>query len=163
MEETAVEKEIKKERKEMEKNPTIYDLLKLEHKDVKNLFKQIIDKESFQENTYDQIKKALTMHMEGEERLFYPRLQNAPETRMTTLEAIEEHDVGKKVLSDIDNTTDNDDKLAKLKVLSDTISHHVDEEEGELFKKAKKVLSSYDEHELARLFMTEKLNKIPSV
>ena len=162
MEETAVEKEIKKERKEMEKNPSIYDLLKLEHKDVKNLFKQILGKDSFQENIYGQIRKALTFHMDGEEKFVYPRLQNAPATKVATLEALEEHDVAKKVMADIDDSPDADTKLAKLKVLSDTINKHIDEEEGNLFKKSKKVLSSFDEHDLARQFMTDKMNKIPA-
>ncbi|MCW4000044.1 MAG: hemerythrin domain-containing protein [Candidatus Bathyarchaeota archaeon] len=163
MEETAIEKEIKKERKEMEKNPTIYDLLKLEHKDVKNLFKQIVDEESFQGNVYEQIRKALMMHMEGEEKLIYPRLQNAQETRSATLEAFEEHDLARKVMSDIDESSDEETKLAKVKVLSETISHHIEEEEGELFKKSKKVLSSFDEHDLAKQFMAEKMNKLPAL
>ncbi|MGE5533640.1 MAG: hypothetical protein ACM3UN_04760 [Bacillota bacterium] len=82
---------------------------------------------------------------------------------MVTLEAYEEHDVGRKIVNDIDDSTDNEVKLAKIKVLSEAINQHVEEEEGELFRKAKKVLSSEDEHEIGRLFMNEKMEKTPKM
>lgn len=147
----------------MKKNATIYDLLKRDHKDVKKLFKQILDEERYQDNIYLEIKNALSVHIAGEEKVFYPRLENNAETRLVTLEAYEEHDVGRKVVNDIDNSTDNEVKLAKIKVLSEAINQHVEEEEGELFRKAKKVLSIEDEHEIGRLFMNEKMEKTPKM
>lgn len=160
MEQTELQKEMEKEREKLKDNATIYDLLKLEHKDVKKLFKQIVENESYQETVYSQIKKALTLHMEGEEKLLYPRLENDEESRLITLESYEEHDVAKKVMTDIDDATDDDAKVAKVKVLSDVVDHHVEEEEDELFKKAKKILSSDDEHEIAKKFIDEKMAKM---
>lgn len=158
--ETELEKEMEKEKQKLKDNATIYDLLKLEHKDVKKLFKQIVETESYQENVYSQIKKALTLHMEGEEKLLYPRLENDEETRSSILEAYEEHDVAKKVINDVEDSSDEDTKVAKVKVLSDVVDHHVEEEEGELFKKARKVLSTDDEREIAKKFMDEKMAKM---
>lgn len=40
------------EQSDMKKNATIYDLLKQDHKDVKKLFKQILDEERYQDNIY---------------------------------------------------------------------------------------------------------------
>lgn len=141
-------------------SPSIYDLLKQDHKDVKKLFKQIVESERYDANIYSQIRKALQVHMTGEEKLFYPRLENNEETRQITLEAYEEHDVGKQIMNDIDmsNKTEDDRLFAKVKVLSETIDMHVKEEEDELFKKAKKVLSHDDEHEIGRLFEQEKMS-----
>lgn len=161
MEDSALQQEMKKEQEELRKNANIYDILKLEHKDVKKLFKEIVDNERYQENIYSQIKMALRLHMEGEEKLLYPKLENNEETRSMILESYEEHDVGKKVIEDIDSSSDEDVKLARVKVLSEVIDHHVEEEEGELFKKARKVLSSEEEHEIARQFMNEKMAKMP--
>ena len=141
-------------------NMTIYDLLKQDHKDVKKLFKQIVDENRYQDNIYMQIKKALEVHMAGEEKLLYPRLENNAETRQRVLESYEEHDIGKKVINDIDSSAADDAKLAKVKVLSEAIDQHIKQEEGDLFKKAKKVLSSDDEHEIAALFETEKMAKM---
>jgi len=157
-----LQEEMKKEREMIEKNANIYDILKQEHKDVKKLFKQIIDEERFNDSVYMQIKNALQLHMSGEEKLLYPRLENSEETRQLTLESYEEHEVGKKVMNDIDNSSDNDTRLAKVKVLSEAIDMHVEEEESDLFKKARKVLSSEDEHAIARQFMNEKIQNTPS-
>ncbi|MCL5876512.1 MAG: hemerythrin domain-containing protein [Candidatus Bathyarchaeota archaeon] len=161
MESPVLQDELRREQEKLRDNATIYDILKLEHKDVKRLFKQIIDEERYQDNIYNQIRTALQIHMAGEEKLLYPRLENNEETRLLTLESYEEHEVSKKVMNDIDDTNDNEAKLAKIKVLSETIDMHVEEEEGELFKKAKRVLSDEDEREIARQFMSEKMNKLP--
>ena len=95
-----------------------------------------------------QIKNALEVHMAGEEKLLYPRLENNEETRVIALESYEEHDLSKKVMMDID-THQADWMYAKVKVLSEAIDMHVKAEEDQLFKKAKKVLSDDDEQEIA--------------
>jgi hemerythrin superfamily protein len=138
----------------------IYDLLKQDHKDVKKLFKQIVDSERYDANTYAQIKKALQVHMAGEEKLFYPKLENNSETRTLVLESYEEHDLGKQIMNDIDMSDKNEEDrmFAKVKVLSEAIEMHVKEEEDDLFKKAKHVLSRDEEHEIGRLFELEKMN-----
>ena len=154
---------MRKEQEKLRDNATIYDILKIEHKDVKRLFKQIVDEERFQENVYNQIKMALQLHMAGEEKLLYPRLENNAESRTIALESYEEHDLGRKIISDIDNTSDIDAKYAKLKVLSEAIDMHVKEEEDELFKKAKRVLSDEDERTIAKDFMDEKMAAMPKM
>jgi hemerythrin-like domain-containing protein len=153
-----MQEEIRKEQDKIRDNATIYDILKLEHKDVKKLFKQIVDEERFQENIYNQIKTALQLHMAGEEKLLYPRLENNAESKTITLESYEEHDVGRKIIQDIDDTSDTDAKFAKIKVLSEVIDMHVEEEEDELFKKAKRVLSDEDERMIAKEFLDEKVS-----
>jgi iron-sulfur cluster repair protein YtfE (RIC family) len=158
-----MQEEMRKEQEKIRDNASIYDILKMEHKDVRKLFKQIVDDQRYQDDIYMQIKNALTLHMAGEEKLFYPRLENNAETRTLTLESYEEHVLGKKVINDIDNTTDMDAKYAKVKVLSDAIDMHIKEEEDDLFKKAKKVLSDNDEKEIARQFMNEKMEKMPKM
>ena len=148
-----------KKRSSGKEGPNIYDLLKQDHKDVKKLFKQIVDSEKYNDNIYMQIKKTLQVHMAGEEKLLYPRLENNDETRQITLEAYEEHDVGKQIINDIDmsDKSEDDRMFAKVKVLSEAIDMHVKEEEEELFKKAKRVLSHDDEHEIGRLFEENKM------
>jgi hemerythrin-like domain-containing protein len=158
-----LQEEMRKEQDKLRDNATIYDILKIEHRDVKKLFKQIVDEERFQENIYSQIKTALQLHMAGEEKLLYPRLENNAETRVITLESFEEHDLGKKLINDIDSSTDMDEKFAKLKVLSEAINMHVKEEEDELFKKAKRVLNDEDERVIAQDFMKEKMANMPKM
>ncbi len=158
-----MQEEMRKEQDKLKDNATIYDILKIEHKDVKKLFKQIIDEERFQENVYSQIKMALQMHFAGEEKLLYPRLENNAETRVLALESYEEHDLGKKIINDIDNSSDMDAKYAKVKALSEVIDMHVKEEEDDLFKRAKRVLSDEDGRTIARDFMNEKMANTPKM
>ena len=158
-----MQEEMRKEQGKLRDNATIYDILKIEHKDVKTLFKQIIDERRFQENIYTQIKNALTLHLDGEEKFLYPRLENNAETRVLALESYEEHDLGRKIINDIDNTSDIDAKYAKVKVLSEAINMHVKEEEDELFKKAKRVLSDEDERLIASQFLNEKMANMPKM
>lgn len=159
----SLQDEMQREQEKIKDNATIFDILKMEHRDVKKLFKQVLDSERFQDNVYMDIKTALALHMAGEEKLLYPRLENNQETRSLALESYEEHDLGKKVIMDIDNSADMDTKYAKFKVLSEAIEMHIKEEEDDLFKKAKKVLSDDDEREIARQFMNEKMQNMPKM
>lgn len=161
MESPVLQEEIRREQEKLRGNATIYDILKLEHRDVKRLFKQIVDEENYQDHIYNQIRTALEIHMAGEEKYLYPRLENNAETRLLTLESYEEHEVNKKVINDIDDANTDEAKLAKIKVLNETVNIHVQQEEGELFKKAKRVISDEDEREIARQFMNEKMEKLP--
>ncbi len=145
-------------KKSSREGPNIYDLLKQDHKDVKKLFKQILDSDSFQENIYATASKALMIHLDAEEKVFYAKLVDNQESRTETLEGFEEHDVARKVMKDIDASTSNDVKYAKLKVLDELVSQHVDDEESDIYKKAKKVLSKEQEQEIAKQFMNEKMN-----
>lgn len=138
-----------------EKQDSIYNILKEEHKEVQKLFKQILDSESFQADVFSQINQALMAHMQGEEKHFYPRLESADETHELTLEAIEEHNAAKQLQSTIADS-DKEVQFAKTQVLSEMIDHHIEDEEKELFKAAKKVLSKEDEMEIGRLFLEEK-------
>lgn len=160
---SSMQEEMRKEQEKLQDNATIYDILKMEHRDVKKLFKQIVDEERYQDSIYTQIKTALALHMAGEEKLFYARLENNPETRDLVLESYEEHDVGKKVINDIDSASSDDAKLARVKVLSEAIDMHIKEEEDDLFKKAKRVLSDEDEREIAKQFMDEKMAQMPKM
>jgi hemerythrin-like domain-containing protein len=123
----------------------------------------LVDGKRYQDDIFSQVKIVLQLHMAGEEKLLYPRLENNPETRTLTLESYEEHDVAKKVITDIDNSNDVDAKYARAKVLSEAIDMHIKEEENDLFKKAKHILSDDDEREIARQFVNEKMANMPKL
>jgi hemerythrin-like domain-containing protein len=85
------------------------------------------------------------VHARIEETIFYPALENADETRDITLEAFEEHRLVKQLLGELQSMgKDEEEWTAKFTVLKENIEHHVEEEEGEMFTKARKVLSEED-------------------
>jgi hemerythrin superfamily protein len=143
----------------MEALMDIYELLKKEHMEVKKIFKQIENEESPAADRLDEaflkIRSALTVHMEGEELYFYPRLEQNDSSKADALEALEEHGVAKKLLMEIgqDPKEDVDHRKAKLKVLGEVIDDHVEEEESKLFSRAKKIYGKKEAEEIAGQFM----------
>lgn len=125
------------------------DLLKKQHKDVKALFKKVEKAESGRERRQlmDQIATALEAHTTIEEEMFYPAVQQveSKKAREMVHEAYEEHHVVKLVLAELPTVDPGDERFhAKMTVLSELVEHHVEEEEKEMFKLARKI----DEDEL---------------
>ncbi|MCA1557221.1 MAG: hemerythrin domain-containing protein [Acidobacteria bacterium] len=130
-----------------------FELLKKDHEKVSNLFKQLEETTEravkSREELFGKLKQELDIHARIEETIFYPAIKNAEETREITLEAIEEHNVIKRLLSELDSMPVDDERwTAKLTVLKENVEHHVEEEEGEMFKDAQKVLTTEQAEEL---------------
>jgi hypothetical protein len=131
----------------------LFDLLKEDHDRVKDLFEQIEDSEDdaeSREELFSQIREDLEIHMEGEETYLYPALEEHEDTKEMALEAYEEHHVAKTVLSEVIELDQEDERWkAKMKVLKELVEHHIQEEEGELFKLTKKVLAKEEIQEIS--------------
>jgi len=119
-------------------------LLKRQHREVEALFKKIDKARSAEPRRalLAELAANLKLHMAIEEEIFYPAVQQLPVKKAEdmTLEAYEEHAVVKLVLAELPGVDPEDDRFdAKMTVLSELIEHHVDEEEDEMFKTAKKL------------------------
>jgi len=139
---------------------SIYSTLKKEHKEVKEMFEQILDDKKPSMKIFNQITNALQPHMSGEEKYLYPAIKAGEPKKENALivnEAFEEHKWAKALAAEISKIDENNEMwIPKAKVLSDMIDHHIEEEEGEVFKAAKKVLSKDQEEEILRKFEQEK-------
>ena len=130
-----------------------FQLLKEDHQKVSGIFQQIEPTTERAEKTrtelFAQLKQELDIHARIEETIFYPSIKRAAETREIVLEGFEEHHVIKMLLKELEAMpVDTEEWAAKIKVLKDNVEHHVEEEEGEMFQKARDVLS---EDEINRL------------
>jgi hemerythrin superfamily protein len=135
----------------------VIDLLKKDHDTVEELFKSFEKaKENDDESRLQiaqQICQELTAHATVEEELFYPAVDQKAEededAQEKVKEADEEHRLAKALIAEIEGMDTSDDHFdAKVKVLKDVIEHHVEEEEGELMPKARKLLSSEELDEI---------------
>ncbi len=134
-----------------------YDLLKNDHDKVSDLFKRIESASGKAKLAgFRKLKAELDVHTMIEETIFYPALKNAAESRDLTLEAYEEHRVIKDLLAELAAAEPGDQWDAKFTVLKENVEHHVDEEEGDLFKKAKDVLSTEQAEALGDQMAAEK-------
>jgi len=135
----------------------IFDILKKEHDKTKELFKQTESKREDHGNVFSQIRTELTIHMDGEERLLYPVLKEKEPTRDKTLEGWEEHTYIKIVLNDLVGMPREDERWqAKLTVLREMVEHHIEDEEKNLFKKAKMVISKEQADQIGTDYTREK-------
>jgi hemerythrin superfamily protein len=119
-------------------------MLTADHREVEELFEQfekLTDRaKARKKKIADQICTALTVHTQIEEEIFYPSVREEIGEAADLLDEAEvEHASAKDLVMQIQEM-DPDDELydAKVKVLSEQIAHHVEEEEKELFPKVKK-------------------------
>ena len=126
------------------------ELLKADHKKVNALFGKVkATEEAEHKKLFEQIREELEIHTHIEETIFYPALKEEPELEDIVLEGIEEHHQAKIFLRELAALTDESEKFEpKLKVLMEDITHHVQEEEGEMFPKVEEI---FDETALTEL------------
>src|SRR6202011_5316402 len=118
-------------------------LLKADHRQVEEWFEQFESTRSDgrKQKLALQCCQALKVHTQIEEEIFYPAFLEATEEEDIHHEAEVEHDGAKKLIAEIEASQPDDDYYdAKVKVLSEMIKHHVNEEEKRdgMFAKARK-------------------------
>lgn len=128
-------------------------LLKSDHDEVKTMLNKLDDTTERAEKTRTEglasLKEALEAHEAIEEEIFYPALKEHAEAKAIVLEAYEEHDVVDSIMSElVDTHVDDETWAAKLTVMKENLEHHIEEEEGDMFTKTRKVM---DEQELKDL------------
>lgn len=138
-----------------------FNLLKTDHRNVAELFQRLESTSGKRKlRVFEQIKEELDLHAHIEEKIFYPALENQAKTRDLILEAYEEHKQVKSLLRELSRSRAADEEWqAKAKVLQENVEHHVEEEENELFKKARAALSAEEIEELGERLEIEKERK----
>jgi hypothetical protein len=129
------------------------ELLKNDHEQVKRILKEIDSTTErgvkTREELFTKFKSEMTVHERIEEEIFYPRLTEQAKTKEIALEGYEEHHIVDMVMAELDDVPFDDETwAAKFTVMKENIEHHVEEEEGEMFKLARQAL---DKEELAQL------------
>ena len=123
--------------------PDAVALLKADHRKVEDLFAQFEAAKGAakKKGLADQICLELTVHTKIEEDVFYPACEGAVEEDLLK-EAYVEHDGAKVLIAEIEASAPDDEFYdAKVKVLSEQIAHHVEEEEKRvegMFSQARK-------------------------
>jgi hemerythrin superfamily protein len=121
------------------------ELLTQDHKEVKAMFgafkkiKESADRDEDKADLVQQICTALTIHATVEEEIFYPAVRAGIDDEDLMDEADVEHAGAKELIAQLEASSPGDDHYdAKVTVLGEMIDHHVKEEEGAMFPKAKK-------------------------
>jgi hemerythrin superfamily protein len=124
--------------------PDAITSLRDDHKRVEKLFKQFEKTEdgATRQRIVAEIVRELSVHAAIEEQVFYPAIRKeAGETEDMVLESLEEHHIVKWTLSELDGMSPEEERFeAKVTVLIESVRHHVEEEEGDLFPKVREAM-----------------------
>jgi hypothetical protein len=134
-------------------------LLKADHEEVKVLFDEFEDTDDPRERIVvaDRLKGLLTVHATIEEELFYPALREAldDDDRRLLEEATVEHETARELIAKLESASPDDARYAALvKVLGEYVRHHVEEEEDEVFPRAR--AAKLDQASLAAALLERK-------
>ncbi|HVF62451.1 MAG TPA: hemerythrin domain-containing protein [Casimicrobiaceae bacterium] len=130
-------------------------LLKADHDNVDKMFKQyerMKEGDERKQALCQVIIEELRVHAQVEEELLYPALktlfeEERPKDVDLIPEANVEHATVKWLIEQLESGDQSDEETtdARVKVLSEYVKHHVQEEEGRIFKAAKRVDLDLDE------------------
>ena len=129
-----------------EESNTAVALLMDDHQQVRQLFAEFKKLKDSSGATDDQKAKLvaqvcqeLLIHAQIEEEIFYPAMRAAIDDQDLMDEAAVEHAGAKDLIGQLLKMTPGEDLYdAKVTVLSESIEHHVKEEEGSMFPQARK-------------------------
>jgi hemerythrin-like domain-containing protein len=136
-------------------------LLKEDHDKVKKLLEDVASTTErgvkTREELFTKIKRELEVHESIEEEIFYPALKEHPKAKELVLEAYEEHHVVDMVMAEIADVPFDDETWgAKCTVMKENVEHHIEEEEGEMFKQARRVFSTEELEDLGSRMQARK-------
>lgn len=138
-------------------------LLKQDHQNVDALFKryeQLAEDAPGDEKRHivDMLIEQLSVHAAIEEQVFYPAVrESVAEAADTVLEGLEEHHVVKWTLSELEKMSPSDERFdAKVRVLTESVRHHAEEEETDIFPKVREALTVEQLNDLGDALETAK-------
>jgi hemerythrin superfamily protein len=130
------------------------ELIKDDHDRIKDMFSKALkaDDPGSRSELLQRIRAELIAHERMEEDVFYPALRSASEkAKDIVLEGYEEHHVIDVILDEMFEVPEDTDQWhAKLKVLHENLEHHIEEEEEEMFSRARKAMSKETLDELGQ-------------
>lgn len=122
-------------------------VLKADHKELRRLLgalKEAHNAGDRRERLLAQVENALKTHTTVEEEIFYPAFRDAAQSqkdRQLFFEAQEEHHAVDTILPEVARATAEPDVFAaRAKVLKEMVEHHAEEEETDMFPRARKLL-----------------------
>ncbi len=132
----------------------IFEALRKDHDEQRALLARLADTSGDTENRrnlFHQLKEALELHADAEERYFYVPLIDSDKTQEKARHGIAEHHEIDEFIEQLEQTEmDSPSWLKIAKDLKERVEHHLAEEEQEVFQMAGKVLTENQKTDLAK-------------
>lgn len=119
--------------------PDIYTLLKQDHDELRPMLDELAEGK---QGPFERMASELKAHSEAEEKTFYKALESRPETKDLVADGYKEHNEADRLAQELMTAKGSSSAFAaKAKELKAAVDHHIQEEEGQLFEKARGLLS----------------------
>jgi hemerythrin superfamily protein len=124
----------------------LYEMLHQDHEKARALFAQLEaigeEDDARREQIYIGLYRELDLHSQAEEKFFYSQLKGEDETRDIVLEALDDHKEIRKLMDELEAMDKSSpDWSSRLATLQEKVEHHVQDEERELFPRARRALT----------------------
>lgn len=135
---------------------SITDELVAHHTTLRQLYAQSAN----DPQAFDEFTRHLIVHHTMEEKYFYDILQKIAAAEHDALEAVNEHHIIELIIKDAEGyPREHNHFPIKIEGLGEYTTHHLDEEEMEIFPMSQQVMSAEDLDTLGQLFVEAK-NKL---
>ena len=137
----------------------IFEALRQSHEKQRQLAEELLKTSgdtAERHQLFAQLKNELFAHAVAEDRYFYIPLMMTDAGLNITRHALAEHHALDELLEQLSETDfSNTGWLAIAKKLSETVHHHLDEEEHGFFQQAGKILADKEKTSLAKQYLSE--------
>ena len=128
--------------------PSIYDVIKADHDEHRDLLEKIVQTTGDTEErrtAWDTFYHDVKSHAAAEEETFYSKLISETWGQDAARHSVHEHQKMDDLLEEL-NEMDKESSgwLTRFKTLKHDYEHHMDEEENEVFERAKEVIGEED-------------------
>lgn len=123
-----------------------YDIIELilqDHLPLKDLIETLKDSDLDRKDKAEALEEfayLLTCHAKSEEQVLYVAMKNFDELKVESFEGDTEHAIADQLVQEINATADDNEWLAKVKVLAESVEHHIQEEEEEMLAKVEQII-----------------------
>ena len=140
---------------------TIYEKIKADHELHRRLLNELAETEGDSRKRlrlWDQFYHDVKAHAAAEEETFYSKLMEDPDGQDDARHSVSEHKELDDIMEDLNGTDfSSPGWLTRFKTLKHDYEHHMDEEEDDIFGKARKVFSTSEAENFAERFARRKM------
>jgi hemerythrin-like domain-containing protein len=121
------------------------------------ILRQLYQQSEADPQIFDQFLRNLVVHHTMEEKYFYDLLEGFAPARRDALEAVNEHHIIELIIKDSERFPRDHERFSiKIEGLGEYTTHHLDEEEAQIFPMARQLFTAEDLNTLGRLFAEAK-------
>jgi iron-sulfur cluster repair protein YtfE (RIC family) len=142
----------------------IYTVIKQEHDNHRRVLAQLAETQgdsAERRELYQTMKQEVEAHTAAEEQTFYARLMAEPDGQERARHSVSEHKEADDIIEEMDEMAfSSTGWLTKFRSLKKALEHHMDEEENEVFRLAKKLITADEAAELGVEFEERKSEEL---